>query len=123
MSPNIGACMQRGPNFAAARTPFQLLTGCGSRQRSSPVGASAKGTPLKARTPEPWRPAPSTTPSAVLTLSGAKALAPAVVKSAAVKSAAAAEARSLSLTVVTFVLIHAAPRLLVARLEKRPRVL
>src|ERR1700749_3065137 len=100
--------MQRGPNIAAARTPVQLLTGCGSFQRNSPVGASANGTPLKARTPVFCRPAPSTTPSAVLTRSGTAALIVTVAKTVA------AAARSVSLTLS---LIHVAPCLFIERFE------
>lgn len=42
-------CMHRGPNWSALRTPSQRGAGCGVRQRSSPTGAAAKGTPLKTR--------------------------------------------------------------------------
>src|SRR5579863_4882534 len=43
-------CMQMGPNSAALRVPVHLAAGLGGRQRRSPTGGSAKGTPLKMRT-------------------------------------------------------------------------
>ena len=39
-------CMQAGANLSALRTPGQGVTGCGSRQRSAPVGGAAKASPL-----------------------------------------------------------------------------
>src|SRR3954466_1758523 len=38
---------QDAPNLLASRTPCHGLTACGGRQRKSPVGAAANGTPLK----------------------------------------------------------------------------
>src|ERR1035441_4245019 len=39
-------CMQGAPKAVAPRTPAQVFTGMGSRQRSSPVGGCANGIPL-----------------------------------------------------------------------------
>ena len=39
-------CMHAGANEVALRVPFHGATGCGSRQRSSPRGGAANGTPL-----------------------------------------------------------------------------
>ena len=39
-------CMHAGANEMAWRVPFQGTTGCGSRQRSSPTGGAANGTPI-----------------------------------------------------------------------------
>src|SRR4051794_669919 len=44
-------CMQAGANQTAFRVPFHGAGGCGSRQRSSPKGAAANGTPRYAVTP------------------------------------------------------------------------
>ncbi len=54
--------MQGGASAVAARTPVQLI-GLGARQRRSPMGGAAKGTPLNtARSPwvTPWRSPPET---------------------------------------------------------------
>src|ERR1700741_2595872 len=71
MSSKIRACIQRGPKSTACLTPCQFLTGCGSRQRKSPVGGCANGIPLKMRTPDGCVPRPSTVPLAVWTRSAA----------------------------------------------------
>ena len=36
----------------ASRVPVHLLGGCGVRQRNSPTGGSANGTPIQARAPK-----------------------------------------------------------------------
>src|SRR5262249_28494026 len=51
----------------------QCATGCGARQRKSPTGGAANGTPLNDRTPSAT--APCNSPLSTLTLSG-NALAP-----------------------------------------------
>src|SRR3989442_1769376 len=71
MSEKTGACMQRGPNPPAFRTPFQGLTGCGAFQRNSPMGGAAKGIPRKARTAGEAALTPSTIPLVVFTWSSA----------------------------------------------------
>src|SRR5262245_30461198 len=43
-------CVQMGEYLSAARTPSHLGAGFGSRQRRSPSGGAAKGTPLKTMT-------------------------------------------------------------------------
>ena len=40
-SPGIAFCTQSGPNAVAWRTPCQGFTGCGARQRRSPIGGAA----------------------------------------------------------------------------------
>src|ERR1039457_1051211 len=72
MSPNMGCCMQRGPNPVAWRTPLQFLTGCGGLHRRDPMGGSANGIPLNSRTPDACGPVPSTMPLASVTRSAAK---------------------------------------------------
>src|SRR5450432_3716680 len=63
--------MHRGPNSSALRTPFQFLTGWGSRQRRSPVGGWPNGMPLKLRTPSLGAAVDCRVPSAVFTRSPA----------------------------------------------------
>ena len=65
--------MQVGPNLSALRTPVQFFTGCGSRQRKSPMGGCANGSPLKLRTPSLGGTVDSTVPFAVFTRSAPKA--------------------------------------------------
>jgi hypothetical protein len=65
--------MHRGPNASALRTPVQFFAGCGSLQRKSPTGGSAKGIPLKLRTPEFSRVVASRKPLATLTRSAPNA--------------------------------------------------
>src|ERR1035441_2669472 len=72
MSPNMGCCMQRGPNPVAWRTPLQVLTGCGGLHRNAPMGGSANGIPLNSRTPDACGPVPSRMPLASVTRSAAK---------------------------------------------------
>src|SRR5208283_4100181 len=43
--PFLDPCMGRGPNLVAGRTPSHLAAGCGARQRRSPTGGAANGTP------------------------------------------------------------------------------
>src|SRR5580698_9384183 len=45
-----GSCMQPGAKVSACLTPDQLMTGCGARQRCSPVGGAANGIPLNETT-------------------------------------------------------------------------
>src|SRR5687767_3621215 len=61
------ACRQALPNWSAARTPVQLVTGCGSFQRSSPTGGAPKGMPLNTATPGNLPGVPEIRPLAVLT--------------------------------------------------------
>src|ERR1035438_10226498 len=63
--------MHRGPKWSALRTPFQFLTGWGSRQRRSPTGGWPNGMPLKLRTPSLGASVDSRMPLAVLTRSAA----------------------------------------------------
>src|SRR3569833_2382314 len=72
MSPKTACCMQRGPNCFASRAPVHGFTGCGSFQRRLPTGGCANGIPLNSRTPEGWRPVPSSEPDAVFTMSCAE---------------------------------------------------
>src|SRR5271169_3115098 len=60
-----GSCMQSWPYWSATRTPFQGAAACGERQRRSPVGGAAYGTPLYETTPSDTTPA--TRPDSVLT--------------------------------------------------------
>jgi hypothetical protein len=63
--------MQRVPQVSACRTPFQGSTGAGGRQRSSPTGGAAKGTPLKIRMEESAPVVPSRAPPVTATRSSA----------------------------------------------------
>src|ERR1700722_8331220 len=47
MTAIAGSCMQPGAKVSACLVPDQLTTGCGGRQRCSPVGGAANGIPLK----------------------------------------------------------------------------
>ena len=58
--------MGLGPKSIAFLSPFQAVTGCGSRQRRSPMGGAAKGMPLKTLIPEAS--VPTKIPSSTLTL-------------------------------------------------------
>src|SRR5262249_27793009 len=60
-------CVHLGPNSSAFRTPVQLVTGCGGRQRSGPTGGAAKGIPLNTRISEPAFDVPSIKPVSILT--------------------------------------------------------
>src|SRR5690348_2994650 len=51
MSLNNPSCMQRGPKWSAARTPFHATTRCGGFQRSDPVGGAAYGMPRNSSSP------------------------------------------------------------------------
>src|ERR1039457_1124933 len=49
-------CTHCGANLSAGRRPSHFATGCGGRQRSSPTGGVAKGTPLKTVRPSSFVP-------------------------------------------------------------------
>src|SRR5215475_5442242 len=54
--------MQTGPKALASRAPSHFAGGCGGRQRRSPTGGAAYGTPLKTRTPGTELETPSSRP-------------------------------------------------------------
>src|SRR6476620_2318185 len=61
-------CIQSAGNSVAWRTPVHLAAGCGGRQRSSPTGGAANGTPLKETTPSTASPCSS--PLSIFTREG-----------------------------------------------------
>src|SRR5581483_5058483 len=67
--PRPFGCMQTSPKWSAFLTPSHFATGCGGRQRRSPIGGVPNGMPLKARTPGPAA-TPDTRPASVRTGSG-----------------------------------------------------
>ena len=61
-------CQQTGPNSVAVRTPYHRVAGRGGRQRASPTGGAAYGTPRNASTsPASSTYAPWSSPAVVLT--------------------------------------------------------
>src|SRR5262245_46685296 len=60
-------CVQIGEYLSAARTPSHFGAGFGSRQRNSPRGGAAKGTPLNTVTSGVAPATPDTDPLSTLT--------------------------------------------------------
>src|SRR4051812_36201208 len=56
--------MQLAANASALRTPLHGAGGCGARQRRSPVGGAANGTPLKTAIAPSAAVTPARSPSA-----------------------------------------------------------
>jgi hypothetical protein len=66
-SPPGTRCGHAGPAAVAARSPAHGATGCGGRQRRSPTGGVANGTPRNTRTPAAESSRPTSVPASTVT--------------------------------------------------------
>src|SRR5436190_20796968 len=80
--------MQLGENVSALRTPVQGAAAVGACQRSGPIGAAAKGMPLKTEIAVFFPAMPDTSPDAVFTGFGVASVMASVRQAAAIVAAA-----------------------------------